>query len=61
MQALIDLLNDEGWTNSLEDLGVTLKAVNDELLQGICKDQEVMARKIIFIPKPQSKRDCLKR
>ena len=29
MQALNDLLNDEGWTNSLEDLGVALKAVND--------------------------------
>ena len=29
-QALIDLLNDEGWTNSLEDLGVAVKAVKDE-------------------------------
>ena len=30
MQALVDLLKDEGWTNSLEDLGVAVKAVKDE-------------------------------
>ena len=30
MQALIDLLNDEGWTNSVQDLGVAVKAVKDE-------------------------------
>ena len=30
MQALADLLKDEGWTNTLEDLGVAVKAVKDE-------------------------------
>ena len=30
MQALIDLLNDEGWTNSVQDLGVAVQAVKDE-------------------------------
>ena len=30
MQALADLLKDEGWTNSLEDLGVAVKALKDE-------------------------------
>ena len=30
MQALIDLLNDEGWTNSVQDLGISVQAVKDE-------------------------------
>ena len=38
-----------------------LKAVNDEILKGKCQGKEIMERKIIFIPKPQSKKDCVKK
>ena len=47
MQALIDLLNDEGWTNSLEDLGVTLKAVNDEDDQRLTTNVGLLLQKIV--------------
>ena len=38
-----------------------LKATNDEILKGKCQDKEIMKRKIIFIEKHQSKKECVKK
>ena len=38
-----------------------LKAANDEILKGKCQDKEIMKRKIIFIEKQQSKKECVKK
>ena len=38
-----------------------LKATNDEILKGKCQGKEIMKRKIIFIEKLQSKKDCVKK
>ena len=47
MQALIDLLNDEGWTNSLEDLGVALKAVTDEDGPRLTTNVDLLLQRIV--------------
>ena len=49
LQALADLLKDEGWTNSLEDLGVAVKAVNDE--EGLMLTTNVDRLLRIFVKK----------
>ena len=38
-----------------------LKATNDEILKGKCHDKEIIKRKIIFIEKQQSKKECVKK
>ena len=38
-----------------------LKATNDEIIKGKCHDKEIMKRKIIFIEKQQSKKECVKK
>ena len=38
-----------------------LKATNEEILKGKCHDKEIMKRKIIFIEKQQSKKECVKK
>merc|ERR1711944_237839 len=38
-----------------------LKATNEEILKGKCHGKEIMQRKLIFIEKPQSKRECVKK
>ena len=38
-----------------------LNAANDEILKGKCQDKEIMKRKIIFIEKQQSKKECVKK
>ena len=38
-----------------------LKATNEEILKGKCHDKEIMQRKIIFIEKQQSKKECVKK
>ena len=47
LQALIDLLNDEGWTNSLEDFGVALKAMNDEDEPRLTTNVDLLLRRIV--------------
>ena len=38
-----------------------LKAINEEILQGRCHGKEIMQRKLIFIEKQNSKRECVKK
>ena len=38
-----------------------LKATNEEILKGKCHGKEIMQRKLIFIEKQQSKRECIKK
>ena len=38
-----------------------LQATNEEILQGKCNGKEIMQRKLIFLEKQQSKRECIKK